>query len=92
MAKICHFRPPFLWFISFGGAKEMNKKLFETSKMLIYSQKRFEDIPRLTAIRVACLNGRQWGKAGYRVPVIVSRLQLAFKLSYKQSIVRKRHH
>jgi hypothetical protein len=21
----CHFRPPFLWFISFGGAKEMNK-------------------------------------------------------------------
>jgi hypothetical protein len=22
--KICHFRPPFLWFISFGGAKEMN--------------------------------------------------------------------
>jgi hypothetical protein len=20
-----HFRPPFLWFISFGGAKEMNK-------------------------------------------------------------------
>jgi hypothetical protein len=28
--KICHFRPPFLWFISFGGAKEMNKKfIFE---------------------------------------------------------------
>jgi hypothetical protein len=25
MDKICHFRPPFLWFISFGGAKEMNK-------------------------------------------------------------------
>ncbi len=24
MVKICHFRPPFLWFISFGGAKEMN--------------------------------------------------------------------
>jgi hypothetical protein len=22
----CHFRPPFLWFISFGGAKEMNRK------------------------------------------------------------------
>jgi hypothetical protein len=22
--KICHFRPPFLWFISFGGAKEKN--------------------------------------------------------------------
>jgi hypothetical protein len=21
-----HFRPPFLWFISFGGAKEMNYK------------------------------------------------------------------
>jgi len=24
MDKICHFRPLFLWFISFGGAKEMN--------------------------------------------------------------------
>jgi hypothetical protein len=22
--KTYHFRPPFLWFISFGGAKEMN--------------------------------------------------------------------
>jgi hypothetical protein len=53
MAKICHFRPPFLLFISFGGAKEMNKKLFETSKMLINFQKRFEGIARLTAIRVS---------------------------------------
>jgi hypothetical protein len=25
-AKICHFRRPFLWFISFGRAKEMNIK------------------------------------------------------------------
>jgi hypothetical protein len=25
--KTYHFRPLFLWFISFGGAKEMNKKL-----------------------------------------------------------------
>ena len=23
--KICHFRTLFLWFVSFGGAKEMNK-------------------------------------------------------------------
>jgi hypothetical protein len=53
MAKICHFRPPFLWFISFGGAKEMNKKLFVTSRMAIFLQKRFEGIARLTAIRVA---------------------------------------
>jgi hypothetical protein len=53
MAKICHFRTPFLWFISFGGAKEMNKKLFKTAKMLIYFQKKNEVIPRLTAIRIA---------------------------------------
>jgi hypothetical protein len=53
MAKICHFRPPFLWFISFGGAKEMNKELFETLKMSIFFQKRFEGVTRLTAIRVA---------------------------------------
>jgi len=33
MDKICHFRPPFLWFISFGGAKEMNKKVFKTKKV-----------------------------------------------------------
>jgi hypothetical protein len=25
MDKIFHFRPLFLWFISFGGAKEMNR-------------------------------------------------------------------
>jgi hypothetical protein len=25
LAKICHFRRPFLWFISFGRTKEMNK-------------------------------------------------------------------
>jgi hypothetical protein len=28
----CHFRPPFLWFISFGGAKEMNKILWASKK------------------------------------------------------------
>jgi len=26
------FRPPFLWFISFGGAKEMNNKNFGRTK------------------------------------------------------------
>jgi hypothetical protein len=26
MDKIFHFRPLFLWFISFGGAKEMNRQ------------------------------------------------------------------
>jgi hypothetical protein len=26
------FRPPFLWFISFGGAKEMNKNSFNKVK------------------------------------------------------------
>ena len=26
-AKICHFRRPFLWFISFARAKEMNIKV-----------------------------------------------------------------
>jgi hypothetical protein len=26
--RSCHFRPPFLWFISFGGAKEMNKNVW----------------------------------------------------------------
>ena len=25
MDKICHFRRPFLWFVSFGRTKEMNK-------------------------------------------------------------------
>jgi len=30
-----HFRPLFLWFISFGGAKEMNKKpIFVSKKQL----------------------------------------------------------
>jgi len=30
----CHFRPLFLWFISFGGAKEMNKLNFKTKKVI----------------------------------------------------------
>jgi hypothetical protein len=29
----CLFRPPFLWFISFGGAKEMNKNALGEQKM-----------------------------------------------------------
>jgi hypothetical protein len=29
--KICHFRPLFLWFISFGEAKERNKLNYEKS-------------------------------------------------------------
>jgi len=32
MDKIFHFRPLFLWFISFGGAKEMNRQDVATKK------------------------------------------------------------
>ena len=31
----CRFRPPFLWFVSFGGAKEMNIKIWKWDKELI---------------------------------------------------------
>jgi hypothetical protein len=33
MDKIFHFRPLFLWFISFGGAKEMNKNIDKESNI-----------------------------------------------------------
>jgi len=32
MDKIFHFRPLFLWFVSFGGAKEMNRQDVVTKK------------------------------------------------------------
>jgi hypothetical protein len=31
----CLFRPPFLWFISFGGAKEMNNILHKEEGALL---------------------------------------------------------
>jgi hypothetical protein len=38
-AKIWHFRPPFLWFISFGGAKEMNENFMSKKVILIWQAK-----------------------------------------------------
>jgi hypothetical protein len=37
MDKIFHFRPLFLWFISFGGAKEMNKNIDKESNIMAKS-------------------------------------------------------
>ncbi|MCU0461406.1 MAG: hypothetical protein MUF36_05245 [Bacteroidales bacterium] len=31
-----HFRPPFLWFISFGGAKEMNNMNFSKNEVVLH--------------------------------------------------------
>jgi hypothetical protein len=42
-----------LFYLLRARRRQMNKKLFATSKMLIFSQKRFEGNPRLEAIRVA---------------------------------------
>jgi hypothetical protein len=39
----CLFRPPFLWFISFGGAKEMNIKQKEIGPFFIFVSYKFHE-------------------------------------------------